>query len=116
MIPPHRRHGLWLAVLLHRLSGILLALFLPAHFLVLALALTDPDSLNGFLHWTHQPLVRVAEMGLVFLLSVHLFGGLRLMALEWLPWTPKQKSLAALATAGSVFVALWFLLTSVQAA
>ena len=116
MIPPHRRHGLWLAFLLHRVSGILLALFLPAHFLVLALAMTDPASLDGFLHWTHQPLVKLAEMGLVFLLSVHLFGGLRLMALEWLPWSARQKTLAAVATAGSVFVALWFLLAGVQAA
>jgi fumarate reductase subunit D len=115
MIAPHRRQGLWLAFFLHRISGILLALFLPAHFLVLALALNDPRALDGFLHWTHQPMVRVAEMGLVFLLSVHLFGGLRLVALEWLPWSPGQKTLAALATASSMFVALWFLLTGLQA-
>lgn len=115
MIAPHRRHGLWLAFLLHRLSGIALALFLPLHFLVLGLALTDPAALDGFLHWAHQPVVRAAEMGLVFLLAVHLFGGLRLMALEWLPWSPRQKTLAATATAVSFFVALWFLLSGAQA-
>ena len=115
MIAPHRRHGLWLAFLLHRLSGLVLALFLPLHFLVLALALTDPSALDGFLHWTRQPLVKFAEMGLVFLLAVHLFGGLRLMALEWLPWSPRQKSFAAAATAVSFFVAVWFLMAGMQA-
>ena len=114
MIAPHRRHGLWLAFLLHRLSGIALALFLPLHFLVLALALTDPAALDGFLQWSHQPVVRFAEMALVFLLAVHLFGGLRLMALEWLPWSPRQKTLAAAATAVSFFVAIGFLLAGTQ--
>ncbi len=116
MIAPHRRHGLWLAFIVHRLSGIALALFLPAHFWVLSLALTDPAALDGFLQWTHRPLVRIAEMGLVFLLSVHLFGGLRLMVLEWLPWSARQKNMAALAAAGAVFMALWFLLSGARTA
>ena len=49
MIRPHRTHPLWYAFILHRVSGALLALFLPAHFYVLALALTDPRQLAGFL-------------------------------------------------------------------
>ena len=36
---PHRRQPLYLAFLLHRLSGLGLALFLPFHFYVLGLAL-----------------------------------------------------------------------------
>ncbi len=110
MMAPHRRHTHWLAFIVHRLSGIALCVFLPVHFWVLSLALTDQTALDRFLHWTHQPAVRVAEMGLIFLLSVHLFGGLRLMALEWLPWNARQKTLIALATALSVFLTLWFFL------
>ena len=71
MIRPHRSHPLWLAYILHRLSGLALAIFLPAHFYVLSLALTAPKSLDGFLHWADEPLVKVAEFGLVFLLAVH---------------------------------------------
>jgi fumarate reductase subunit D len=82
-----------------------LALFLPLHFWVLAMAMTDPLSLDGFLHLTEVGLVKIAEFGLVFLLAVHMFGGLRLMAMEWLPWSPSQKSLAAGATAVSFLVA-----------
>ena len=84
-----------MAYILHRLSGLGLALFLPLHFWVLSLAMTDPARLDGFLSWTEQSLVKLAEFGLVFLLAVHMFGGLRLMALEWLPWSAPQKTLAA---------------------
>ncbi len=41
MIRPHRSQPLWYAFILHRLSGIGLALFLPLHFYVLGLALGD---------------------------------------------------------------------------
>lgn len=92
---PARAHPLWLAFVLHRVSGLVLALFLPLHFWVLSLALTHPERLNQFLNFTDQPVVKAAEFGLVFLLAVHIFGGLRLMAMEWLPWSAPQKSLAA---------------------
>jgi len=112
MIRPHRRHPLWLAFMLHRISGVCLALFLPVHFMVLGLALNDAARLDRFLNWTEVPLVKAAETGLVFLLAVHLFGGLRLLALEFLPWSPRQKTYAALATAVSVFVACGFSLNA----
>ena len=110
MIRPHHRHGLWFAFILHRLSGLALALFLPAHFLVLALALEDTAALDGFLAWTDLLVVEIAELVLVFLLAVHLFGGLRLLALEFLPWTSGQKTLAAAAVALSLLVSVTFLL------
>ncbi|MEM8978290.1 MAG: succinate dehydrogenase, cytochrome b556 subunit [Pseudomonadota bacterium] len=108
-----RAHPLWLAYILHRISGLALALFLPLHFWVLALALTDPAQLDGFLSFTDRTLVKIAEFGLVFLLAVHMFGGLRLMALEWLPWSGRQKTLAAGATATSFLIAALFFLKAV---
>ena len=113
MIRPHRAHPLWYAFLLHRLSGLGLAMFLPTHFYMLALALTAPDRLDGFLRFTELPLVKLAEFGLVFLLAVHLFGGLRLMALEFLPWSSQQKTFAGMAVAGAFFVAGCFFLKAI---
>jgi len=84
----------WVA-LVHRVSGIALALFLPAHFWVLGQGL----AMDAFLRWTEQPLVKFAEWGLVVLLAAHLGGGLRVLALEFLPWRDWQKSLAAAAAA-----------------
>ena len=106
---PHRNHPAYWAFLLHRLSGIGLALFLPAHFLALATALTGEAALDGFLHWTDNPLVVAAEAGLVVLLAAHLLGGLRLLALEFLPWRDNQRALIGLAACASAAVGLLFL-------
>lgn len=108
-----RAHPLWLAYILHRLSGLGLALFLPVHFWVLALAVTAPARLDGFLLLTGAGIVKLAEFGLVFLLAVHMFGGLRLMALEWLPWSASQKTWAAGATAASFLIAALFFLKAI---
>ncbi|WP_108485362.1 succinate dehydrogenase, cytochrome b556 subunit [Oceaniglobus ichthyenteri] len=113
MIRGYRTHTLWLAFLLHRVSGVALALFLPAHFWVLSYALNKPESLDGFLNWADMGIVKLAEFGLVFLLAVHMFGGLRLMALEWLPWTSGQKTAAAGAVGLSTLLAGVFLLRAI---
>lgn len=113
MIRPHRKHPLWLAYILHRLSGLALAIFLPAHFYVLSLALTAPKDLDSFLHWADMPLVKASEFGLVFLLAVHFFGGLRLMAFELLAWTRDQKTWAAASVAFAFLVAGGFLLRAI---
>ena len=109
----NRAHPLWLAFILHRLSGLALALFLPLHFWVLSLALTDPETLDGVLALTQRGVIKLFEFGLVFLLATHMFGGLRLMALEWLPWRPAQKTFAAGVAAISFLVATLFLLKAV---
>ena len=113
MMRPHRSHPLWYAFLLHRLSGLGLVLFLPAHFYVLSLALNDAARLDGFLGWADRPLVKLAEFVLVFLLAVHLFGGLRLMALEFLPWSPRQKTYVAAAAGVSFLLSTLFFLSAV---
>jgi fumarate reductase subunit D len=108
-----RAHPLWLAYIVHRLSGLALALFLPLHFWVLAMATTDPERLDGLLTLTESTVIKIAEFGLVFLLALHMFGGLRLMAMEWLPWSMPQKTMAAAAVAISFLIATLFFLQAV---
>jgi fumarate reductase subunit D len=105
----HRSNLLWLAALVHRLSGLALAIFLPLHFLTLGLAINGEARLEGFLRWTDAQLVKLAESGLVFLLLVHMLGGVRLLVLENLDWRDGQKELATLAAALSAVVAFIFL-------
>ncbi len=83
---PLRNHESYLAFLGHRLSGLALAVFLPFHFLALGLALEGAERLDAFLVFAELPLVKVAEWGLVTLLTLHLCFGLRLLALELLVW------------------------------
>ena len=91
MIRPHRNHPAYWAFLLHRLSGLLLVLFLPAHFLVLGMALNEA-AFDAAVAWTSQPLVKFGEWGIVVLLALHMTGGIRLLALEFLPWSDAQKT------------------------
>jgi len=86
----------------HRISGVALALFLPLHFWALGNAL----QLDSFLVWTQQPLVKLGEWAIVVALAAHLGGGLRVLALEFLPLLDWQKSLAAGAAAVTLAVGL----------
>jgi fumarate reductase subunit D len=105
----YRGDRLWLAAMIHRVSGVLLAVFLPLHFLVLGLALKSEAELDGFLAWTKSPLVKLAEIGLVLLLAVHLLGGIRVLVIENMPWREGQKQFATLAVGGAVAIAAVFL-------
>ena len=104
----YRRDWLWIAALVHRLFGIGLALFLPLHFLALGLAIEGEASLDGFLKWTENPLVKIAEVGLVVLLTLHLLGGIRVLLIENLKWQPGQKSMAMAAIAMALFAGILF--------
>ncbi|QJR16620.1 succinate dehydrogenase [Usitatibacter palustris] len=101
-----RNHPAFWAFVVHRLSGIGLAAFLPAHFYVLGSALNGEAALGEWIDWTQRPLLKFAEWILVLLLAAHLTGGLRLLALEFLPWRNWQKTLAALAAGASLVVML----------
>lgn len=92
MIGPHRNHRGYWAFLGHRLSGLALAIFLPVHFLVLGLALEGAAALDSMLAFAELPLVKVAEWGLVVLLALHLGFGVRLLALEFLPWPENDEA------------------------
>lgn len=91
-----RQHPSYWAFLVHRLSGLALAAFLPLHFWTLS------DAVQGSLEWTDQPLVKLGEWLIVVALAAHLGGGLRVLALEFLPWRDWQKGLAAGAAALTV--------------
>lgn len=105
-----RNHPAYWAFLLHRISGLGLAVFLPVHLYVLSLALKGAASLDAFLSWTEMPLVKAAETGLVVLLAAHMAGGLRLLAIEFLPWRDWQKTLIAIIAAVAVAAGLIFLM------
>lgn len=105
-----RSHPAYWAFVVHRVSGVALALFLPLHFWALAQALEGEGKLESFLRWTDQPIVKVGEVALVLLLAAHMAGGLRLLALEFLGWRDWQKSLLAIASAVTLAVGLAFAL------
>jgi fumarate reductase subunit D len=109
------RPAYW-AFLVHRVSGLALAVFLPLHFLALAQTLRSDAALDGFLRWTRAPLVEASEILLVFLLAAHLTGGLRILFVEFVGWrSDSQKALMAAAGGVALFCAAAFALNLVRA-
>lgn len=106
----HRNHPHYWAFVLHRVSGLLLALFLPVHFYVLGLAIEGAATLDGFLDWSSTPLAKLGETALVILLAAHLTGGLRLMALEFLGTRESSKTAVAVATGIAICTGMAFAL------
>lgn len=100
-----RESAYWVAIV-HRISGIALAIFLPLHFWALSRAL----QLDAFLAWTEQPVVKLAEWGIVVALAAHLAAGVRVLVLELLPWRDWQKALSAIAAAVTLAAGLAFAL------
>ncbi len=89
---PLNKHQSYFAAIGHRFSGVLLSLFLPVHFLLLGTALEGEANFDRYLAFADNPLVKFAEWGLVILLSLHLFFGLRVLMLEFTSW-PATKHL-----------------------
>jgi fumarate reductase subunit D len=108
-----RQHPAYWAFVVHRVSGVLLTLFLPLHFWALAQALQGEARLQSFLRWTDQPIVKAAEVVLVVLLAAHMSGGTRLLLIEFVTWRDWHKTLLAAAGGVTVAVGLAFLLNLV---
>ena len=104
-----RAHPGFVASLIHRVSGLALAIFLPVHFYVLGLAL-ESEVFTGFIAWSNQPMVKISEGLMVAALSVHLAGGLRLLAVEFLGLTRAQSLLIALSLAFALGMGILFLM------
>lgn len=83
-----------------------LAAFLPLHFLALGLALEGADRFDSFLRFSDLPLVKLAELGLVVFLSLHLLFGLRVLAIELLPWPSADGQRLRLVYAGVAMTAV----------
>jgi fumarate reductase subunit D len=109
---PHLKPG-FLAAMLHRLSGIALAIYMPMHIKALGTAHGGADSFQSFLGVTHNWFVRIAEWGLVTALGLHMTLGIRVLAIEWLAVQERGAIVVSSCVAGSMTVGLLFLLNGI---
>lgn len=105
-----RRHPGFLLAMAHRLSGIALAAFLPLHFLLLGQALQGAAALDGALRLVDMAPFKVAEWLLVVLLAVHAACGLRVLVIEFRPWSGSRKNWAAAIVGVAIAAGLAFAL------
>jgi fumarate reductase subunit D len=109
MIRASHKHPGFAAAMLHRLSGLALAIFLPLHFLALASALNGAGALESFLRVTRSPVVETLEFGIVAALAIHLTLGLRVLAIEFFEFRersliPLSLCVAAVSAIGLAFI------------
>ncbi|GAB3433831.1 succinate dehydrogenase, cytochrome b556 subunit [Phycicoccus ginsengisoli] len=84
------REGMWSWVA-HRISGVLLFLFLFAHVLDTALVRVSPSAYNEIMSAYKNPVVGIAEAGLVAAVIFHALNGLRIIAVDFWSKGPKYQ-------------------------
>lgn len=83
------REGQW-AFVLHRLSGVALALYLLLHVLDISLVMYGPDGpFNAFLAFYHQWPFRVGLILVMAAVVYHSFNGLRIILMDFTGWGTK---------------------------
>jgi succinate dehydrogenase / fumarate reductase cytochrome b subunit len=84
------REGMWSWVA-HRISGVLIFLFLFAHVLDTALVRVSPEAYNEVMGAYKNPVVGLAEAGLVAAVIFHALNGLRVIAVDFWFKGPKYQ-------------------------
>jgi succinate dehydrogenase / fumarate reductase cytochrome b subunit len=81
----------WVA---HRVTGVLIFFFLFAHVLDTALVRVSPEAYNAVIGTYRNPIVGLAEAGLVAAIIYHAFNGVRLMLVDfWFSGPRYQKQM-----------------------
>ena len=100
---------LWL---LHRLTGVALAVYLVPHFITINDSRWGPEIFNETLSWFQGSLIVAAEFVIVLAVAFHGINGLRIIAMDFFDLSQRQKWLLGLvlAACGAVFLcaSIWF--------
>lgn len=82
------REGMWSWVG-HRVTGVVIFLFLLVHVLDTALVRVSPGAYDAVIGTYKNPLMAVGELGLVAAIMFHAFNGLRLVLVDFWKSGPK---------------------------
>lgn len=82
--------GMWSWVL-HRVTGMLLFLFLLVHVLDTALVRVSPEVYNEVIGTYRNPIMGIAEIGLVAAVLFHAFNGVRIILVDFLATGPRYQ-------------------------
>ncbi|MBC8042231.1 MAG: succinate dehydrogenase, cytochrome b556 subunit [Rhizobacter sp.] len=79
-----------LAWMLHRITGIGMMLYLTIHVIGLR-ALYDPVLFDALMSSYRNPLFKIGEISLLGAVAYHSINGFRVVMVDFLGWSPKQK-------------------------
>ena len=84
------REGMWSWVA-HRVTGMLIFVFLFAHVLDTALVRVSPEAYNTVISSYKNPIVGLGEAGLVAAVIFHAFNGVRVMLVDFWSQGPRYQ-------------------------
>ncbi len=99
----------WVA---HRVTGFLIFCFLFTHVLDTALVRVSPEAYNAVIETYKNPIVGLAELGLVAAVIFHAFNGVRVMLVDF--WSQGPRYQRQLMLAVLVIWALLFIPFSIR--
>lgn len=89
----YRGHeGMWSWVA-HRVTGMLIFLFLLVHVLDTALVRVDPELYNSVIGDYQTPIMGLGEAGLVAAIVYHAFNGVRVFFVDFSTWGARHQRL-----------------------
>ena len=100
------------AWVLHRITGLLLLLYLFAHLWVLGSITAGPDAFNARLGMVQSTLFHFLEIGLIFTIFYHMCNGLTITIMDFFDLSLKHKTLVTVSVV--VFVVLCVAAVSVM--
>jgi len=84
--------GTW-SWILHRITGVILVLYLFMHFFALSSSVAGERTFNAWLSNLQTPLTHVLEIGLVAVVAFHLLNGLRITIADFFFLTKPHKTI-----------------------
>ena len=96
--------GMW-AWLLHRLSGVGMVVYLVLHIIGLR-SLYDPLKFDQLISTYRSPLFKLGELALLAIVTYHSINGFRIVMVDFLGWSPKQKKMFYATVVLSVLIIL----------
>jgi succinate dehydrogenase cytochrome b556 subunit len=91
----------------HRITALVITFYLYLHLYTLGSVLTSPERFDATMELMTQPVARILELGLIWVVLFHALNGLRLTAVNFIPRL-NQRYLAY----GVIFISLGLALVS----
>ena len=112
VIQKYRIHLGTLAWILHRLTGLALIFYLVLHVFVIHHLIKGEEEFDGVMHFLSSPLFKFFEIGLIGVIFLHLWNGLRVTLIDMGVLVEKQKLLFGIAVV--LWLVSWFAIAAVM--
>ena len=92
--------------ILHRITGLLLLVYLLLHLYVIGSATRGPEAFNQTLGFVQQPLFHFLEIGLILVVFYHMVNGISISIMDFADISRKHKTMVVITVAVFAIIAI----------